>query len=114
MKKRMKSHVLSPVPHLFPGQSLPQRLVLSAETFVLLLGLPELSLQVLQVLLLLLPRLAGRLTVLYHPLLPLQHLHLHEEEEEDWEEVEEGGGGKRDGGKRGIGRDGNGTEEGRV
>lgn len=69
-------------PHLFPGQPLPQRLVLSAETFVLLLGLPELRLQVLQVLLLLLPRLAGRLPVLYHPLLPLQHLHLHEEEEE--------------------------------
>lgn len=95
--KKMKSHVLSPQSHLLPGQSLPQRLVLSAEAFVLLLGLPELSLQVLQVLLLLLPRLAGRLPVLYHPLLPLQHLHLHQEEE-CWDEMEEGwkwSGGRR-------------------
>lgn len=74
----MKSHILSPVLHLFPSQSLPQCLVLPPETLVLLLGLPELGLQVLQVLLLLLPRLAGRLPVLYHPLLPLQHLHLHQ------------------------------------
>lgn len=79
--KRSRRLPLLLSPHLFPGQSLPQRLVLSPETFVLLLGLPELGLQVLQVLLLLLPRLAGRLPVLYHPLLPLQHLHLHEEED---------------------------------
>ncbi len=91
--KRMKSHTLSPFPHLLPSQSLPQRLVLSAQTLVLLLRLPQLRLQVLQVLLLLLPRLAGRLAVLNHPLLPFQHLHLHEEEEEvdeDWWENKEG------------------------
>lgn len=69
-------------PHLLPGQSLPQRLVLPAKPLVLLLRLPQLGLQVLQVLLLLLPGLTGRLAVLYHPLLPLQHLHLQQEEED--------------------------------
>lgn len=71
------------VPHLLPCQSLPERLVLLAKPFDLLLGLPQLSLQVLQVLFLLLPRLAGRLSVLYHPLLPLQHLHLRTRREEE-------------------------------
>lgn len=66
------------MPNLFPSQSLPQCLVLPPEPLVLLLGLPQLGLQVLQILLLLLSGLAGGLPVLYHPLLPLQHLHLHE------------------------------------